>query len=82
MCFILRRRRKKQSDLANSTHFGKVELGDTHEQRSTEPAIKYRSEVQEIHGQYGIQELGDREHARGAGSLAELPADGPNDRRY
>jgi hypothetical protein len=75
MCFILRKRRKKQSSLANLTQFDKAELDSTNEQSSAQPAIKYRVEVQELEGQHQIQEMGDNERVHGAGGLAELSAD-------
>jgi preprotein translocase subunit YajC len=75
MCFILRKRRKKQSSLANLTQFDKAELDSTNEQSSAQPAIKYRVEVQEHEGQHQIQEMGDNERVHGAGGLAELSAD-------
>jgi hypothetical protein len=56
----------------------KTELDATPTQASTEPATRYRSEVQKLQGQDQIQELGDNEPK----SPVELPADGNSDMRY
>jgi hypothetical protein len=82
ICFILRRRRKKQAGVTTSTRFDKAELDGTHAHSNKEPVIEHKSGAQELPGRDQVQELDNTERSREQRSPAELPVDGNNNTRY
>jgi flagellar biosynthesis/type III secretory pathway M-ring protein FliF/YscJ len=79
VCFVLRRRRKKQAALPTLTEFEKAELDGTHTQSGVEPTIKDKSAVQELDAQDQIQELEHHERTMEPSSPVELPANRDDD---